>query len=156
MNIELISFLEVSPDLQLETRNWRNQENVIPYFKIKNINEDMHLDWLKSMEGKKPKTVAFVIKIEGHYVGVAYFHYIDYIKRKTDWGIYIHDENYRGKGIGKQVLMNCIRYAKDEISLEVLCIDTLKTNMKARRLYETCGFKKIEEENLFCRYQLIL
>lgn len=156
MNVKLISFLEVSLDLQLKTRNWRNQENVIPYFKIKNIREDMHLDWLKSMKSKKPKTIAFLIKIEEHYVGVTYFSYIDYVKRTSDWGIYIHDEKYRGKGVGKQVLMNCISYAKEEILIDVLFLDVLKTNVKAVRLYENCGFKKIDEENLFCRYQLIL
>lgn len=81
MSVEFINFLDMPYELQLESRNWRNQDNVAGFFKIKNIDEETHIKWLKKLALEKPSIIAFFIKSDENYVGVTYFHSIDYEKR---------------------------------------------------------------------------
>ena len=160
-DVKLISFLDLPYELQLETRNWRNSENVSKYFKIKYIEEDTHKKWLSSLNIKKPKNIAFVIEVNKEYIGVVYFHSIDYDKKQGDWGIYIYKDDFRGKGIGTEVLTKSIEYAKNELKLNFLFLDVLDSNNKAKKLYEKLGFiftgdKDIQENKVFLRYRLEL
>ena len=47
-DIELINFLEVPYEIQLETRNWRNSNSVLKWFKIPFIDEETRKNWLES------------------------------------------------------------------------------------------------------------
>ncbi len=154
MNVELISFLDIPYEVQMETRHWRNSEQVAKYFKIPYITEDVHKNWLHSLKQKMPKAVAFLIKVNGKNVGVTYFHSIDYKKKEADWGIYIYDSNLRGLGIGKKVLDSCLEYARKKISMSVIYLDVLKDNYRAISLYEAMGFVRIDlSDNVFLRYK---
>ena len=155
--IELIHFSDVDYNLQMQTRLWRNCEQVVPYFKIKHIDEAVHKKWLESLKVQNPRNVAFLIVYEGVNVGVTYFHSIDYEKKCADWGMYIYLADYKGKGIGMQTLEKCIAYAKDVLKMKCLYLDVLATNERAVRLYEKCGFRFVEkEEDNFLRYKLDL
>jgi len=155
--IELIPFSEVEYDLQLKTRLWRNSKQVTPYFKIKEIDEETHKKWLQSLKNENPRNVAFLIVYDSVHVGVTYFHSIDYEKKCADWGMYIYLEDYKGKGIGTQVLEQCIAYAKNVLKMKCLYLDVLATNKRAVHLYKKCGFQFIgQEENNFLRYKLDL
>lgn len=153
--LELINFLDLPTDLQLKTRHWRNQKNVSNYFKIKEIDEETHKNWLASLQEESIQNIAFFIKYENQYVGVTYFHSIDYDKNQGDWGIYLHDENIRGKGIGFKALTKCIEYAKERLKLKILYLDVMANNIAAIKVYEKCNSKLIaKEENNFLRYKL--
>ena len=156
MNIRLISFLNFPLNFQLDTRNWRNQKNVSKFFKIKNISENIHRKWLNSLAKEHPESIAFVISYNKVYIGVTYFHSINYESKVADWGIYISNESYRGMGIGKKVLLQCIEYASDVLLLEKFFLDVLETNLAGKKIYEECGFKKISENKSFLRYVLKL
>ena len=155
--VKLVNFLDVSYELQLQTRYWRNSSDVAKYFKIKNIEEDVHAKWLESLHREKPTTVAFMIEIDGEYIGVTYFHSINYDLGYADWGMYIYDTKHRGKGVGTKVLQNCIKYAKNVMHFNTLYLDVLNTNNPAIALYEKCGFRFVEKEkDNFLRYCLLL
>lgn len=55
----------------------------------------------------------------------------------------IVDESFRGKGIGKALLMTLIQWADYNPLLEKLCLEVLASNKKAFALYKSLGF--IEE-----------
>ena len=46
----------------------------------------------------------------------------------------------RGRGIGKKMVQFCIDYAKDH-GYRAVRLDVVPTNIPARRLYESCGFR---------------
>jgi GNAT superfamily N-acetyltransferase len=52
-------------------------------------------------------------------------------------------KEYRGKGIGKQLVLATIEKCKELGCCEVE-VSTEKTNAKARRFYKKCGFNKSE------------
>lgn len=153
--IELINFLEVPYELQLETRNWRNCEKVAKWFKIPYINEATHIKWLESLKNDSPRNIAFIIKYKNEFIGVTYFHSIDYKKEEGDWGIYIYDENNRGHGFGYHALSESIKFAFETLKLKTLYLDVLNTNERAKKLYTKKGFKLISDKDTFLRYKLI-
>ena len=51
----------------------------------------------------------------------------------------IVDKNYRGKGVGKQLLSSAIKKSRKLVCCEVE-VSTEKTNIKAREFYRQCGF----------------
>ena len=53
------------------------------------------------------------------------------------------DEEYRGQGIGRDVL----EYEIDNHSDEILCLNVYKTNTHAIELYESLGFEVTEEDD---------
>lgn len=152
--IELINFLDAPYEQQFATLKWRNSDCVAKYFQVKNINEETHKSWLKKLTEESPKTIAFFIRLEGKDIGVAYFHSIDYKAKSADWGIYIYDENIRGKGIGQQTLAQCLNYAKDNLMLEKIYLEVLEDNEIAKKVYEKLGFIIISKiKSNVCRYE---
>lgn len=154
--ISLENFLDVPYKLQLKTRNWRNSENVTKYFQIPYIEELVHKKWLNSLKEPSPRNVAFMIKSDNDYIGVTYFHSIDYKNKSADWGIYIYELNMRGKGIGTNVISKMINFSKNELKLNKLYLDVLETNKVAIKLYTHNGFRYLSKNGKFLRYYLEL
>lgn len=147
MNVTLINFKELPWTLQLQTRNWRNSENVRKYFQIQHISLNEHKSWLKTLNSNEAKAIAFLIKYNSKPVGVTYFHSINNIKKETDWGIYIYDTSTRGKGVGKKVLNKCIDYAVHNMKMKKIKLEVKNDNFHAIKLYESMEFKFIKNTN---------
>ena len=60
--------------------------------------------------------------------------------------------DYRGKGIGSQMLGWAANYAKQELNVNVLSLFVVGSNNKARRLYERKGFVVHSKKNTKTRY----
>ena len=153
-HVSIINFLHIPYDLQLQTLQWRNAPCVARYFKIPRISLETHKKWLDSLAAQPPKTIAFMIKYDEQCIGVTYFHSIDYTSQRADWGMYIYREDFRGKGIGADVLSTLLDYATDKLNLKTVFLDVLSSNTHAVKLYEKCGFRAVaNEENSFVRYR---
>lgn len=150
--IKLINFLDIPFETQLKTRDWRNSEEVKKWFKIPYIEENTHKNWLVSLKEDFAKNIAFIISCNEKYVGVTYFHSIDYKRKEAEWGIYIHDSSTRGFGIGKFVLKQCLEYLKNK-GFQKLYLSVLNSNKRAIALYKSFGFKFLyNEETNFEKY----
>ena len=57
------------------------------------------------------------------------------------------DQSYKGKGIGKFMTKYCIDYAKEN-GYKAIRLDVVPENDPAKKLYEKCGFKYIEDVDL--------
>jgi len=55
-------------------------------------------------------------------------------------GIFISGEQYRGKGIGNYVIKEAIRISKQRIPFTSVKLNVRKSNLRAIRCYEKCGF----------------
>jgi UDP-4-amino-4,6-dideoxy-N-acetyl-beta-L-altrosamine N-acetyltransferase len=146
MQIKLVNLKDADYKLQLEVRNWRNSEHVAKYFQIPNIDEETHKNWLKSLNEEKPKNIAFLIEVDGKFVGLAYFLKIDYEIKQADWGMYIYNQDLRGRGIGATVIQKCIDFAR-RYDLIKIKLEVLNTNLGAIKLYEKSGFVFTKEKD---------
>jgi RimJ/RimL family protein N-acetyltransferase len=61
-------------------------------------------------------------------------------KEECEFGIFILDKNYWGKGIGVEVTKLMLKYAFDELEIKKVFLSTSELHAKAIRLYEKCGF----------------
>lgn len=153
MKVQLVNFLEKEASLQVETLSWRNAPHVARYFQIQAIDMATHLNWLQKLKELPPTTVAFFIEVNQKSVGVTYFHSIDYETQSADWGIYLHDENTRGRGIGKEALRLSLAYAQTTLQLRRVYLEVLSDNLVAKHLYEQVGFRLLEQKGSVLRYQ---
>jgi ribosomal protein S18 acetylase RimI-like enzyme len=80
----------------------------------------------------------------GELAGMAGFYREKHTKfhhKGTIWGVYVRPES-RGKGAAKAMLNEIIRRAKEINGLEQILLVVAATQDKARRLYESLGFRK--------------
>lgn len=56
------------------------------------------------------------------------------------------DENYRGKSVGKSLVMAGLRHSSES---EIMAVGTQHSNMPAMRLYKSCGFVPVADEVTF-------
>lgn len=72
----------------------------------------------------------------------------DNTKTKAGIGIIITTEN-RGKGYAKEALKLLIEYCKKELYIKTLFCNIFKNNFTSINLFESCGFRYIEEKELY-------
>ncbi|NBX53338.1 MAG: GNAT family N-acetyltransferase [Proteobacteria bacterium] len=141
MKIELINLISLPKNIQLEARNWRNSSSVLPFFSIQYIDEKTHQNWLDSMSYSNPKNFAFAIKVDENFVGMIYLKNVDYENQNCEVGIYIHQIEVRGRGVGGRAFEFIINFAKNNIKLKKLILEVFDFNVNAIKLYKKVGFK---------------
>ena len=83
--------------------------------------------------------------------GMANLYIQPYNKLKHTCLLYIIvKEEMRGKGIGKAMLEELMRYAKEKFKIEILHLEVYEGN-PAQRLYERSGFKQFGYQSRFIK-----
>ncbi|MGG1516896.1 GNAT family N-acetyltransferase [Paenibacillus oryzisoli] len=89
----------------------------------------------------------------GELVGMAGFMRETSLKLKHKgfiWGVYV-TQNARKQGIGRRLMEEIIRQAKELPELMQICLSVTSSNLPAKRMYETLGFVTygVEKNALF-------
>ncbi len=90
--------------------------------------------------------MVFIIEMNGKIVGIVGLSNINWISRNAYLSIAIYDENYHGKGIGKEASELLLSYAFDYLNLDKINLEVYEYNERAIRLYKKLGF--VEEGRL--------
>lgn len=140
-------------DVFLRVRWLNNHQSVL--YAIDQPNHVVTLEsqnkWFDDYEErlKKGEKKFFTILDDGKNIG---FMGLSNINRKIGNAsifILIGEDEYRGRGIGKESMDYLIKYAFDELALKSLYLQVDKTNMIAIRLYDKLGFQKLGEDDKF-------
>ncbi|PIR59671.1 MAG: hypothetical protein COU68_04300 [Candidatus Pacebacteria bacterium CG10_big_fil_rev_8_21_14_0_10_45_6] len=95
-------------------------------------------------QGDLVKLLCFV---DDQLAGVVDIHrMIEYRTRKRHVGLLglLVAKEFRGQGIGKKLLLECIAQAKEQISgLKMIQLECFATNTAALALYEKVGFREV-------------
>jgi len=113
----------------------------LPFFSIQYIDEKTHQNWLDSMCYSSPNNLAFAIKVDENFVGMIYLKNIDYNNQISEVGIYIHQIEIRGRGVGRKSFEFIINFVKNNIKLKKLILEVFDFNFNAIELYKKVGFK---------------
>ena len=71
-------------------------------------------------------------------------------KKIVRLGFIIVDRVFRGKGYGKKIISEAIRYAREKLGAEQINLGVFTNNQNAFECYKACGFKVVEiEKNVF-------
>ncbi len=106
-------------------------------------------EWIEKISAN-PRDIMIVAEIDGKVVGWIVF--ISQVRKRMahtgSFGVMIKRE-YRGSGIGKQLLQGMLAWAEKNPLIEKVCLGAFSTNHRAIALYESMGFveegRKVKE-----------
>lgn len=118
--------------------NWRMQPFITKYmYTDPQLTMEDQKRWYEAIQKNDCKY--WVICCDRHDIGLFYFYKIDYVNLRGDWGCYIAEQDFNGKGIGKLLLCNIYDYGFNKLNLNKLCCEALEGNVKAISLYKKSG-----------------
>lgn len=123
---------------------WRNQENVRKYFLFReDFTTEIHENWMRN-HVEAGDVVQFIVcmKDTDRPVGSTYLRDIDYENGKAEYGVFIGEEDVRGKGVGKEILELTCRYAFDELKLHRVYARVIEGNNPSLYCFLHCGFEQ--------------
>lgn len=123
---------------------WRNRPEVKEnLYSQEDITTEGHLDYFHKMIETK-KGYQFVIEIveTGKAIGTTFIKNIDYENRSGEFGIFIGETDFYGKGIGQHVAKEVLRFAFEKLELNKVWLTVFADNTRAIRCYLKVGFKK--------------
>lgn len=134
---------------------WRNSEDVRKYFIDQGeFTKESHLKWLET-KIKTGEVIQFMIveKRTDNAIGSVYLRDVNLKERKAEYGIFIGEEDKKGKGYGTQAARLMIKYAFNEIHLHKLYLRVLADNKKAIASYKKAGFEQegISKRDVYVR-----
>ena len=122
-------------------RVWRNYEPVRSQMLNQSpILEDEHRYWYTRVVSPGSSYRVRIAHANDEPFGVIYLTDIDRVSSVASWGMYIGDERFLGRGLGRRMLLDLLEWAFEEEGLERLYTSVLADNSKAVALYLDCGF----------------
>lgn len=122
---------------------WRNNPNVQRNFIFRDtFTKEMHENWMDTKVARG-EVVQYIIenKEDGRPVGSVYFRDIDRINNSAEYGIFIGEDEARGKGYGSETAHLFSSFGFKKLGLHRISLRVLGGNQQAYRSYEKAGFK---------------
>ena len=120
---------------------WRNAPSVMAHFIYRTpLTRKAHLNWLHNRV-ETGEVAQFVIYDGETAVGSVYLRDIDRNNQKCEYGIFIGDEDCRGKGIGTAAATLALAHAFAELGLNRVYLRVFADNLGAIKSYEKAGFR---------------
>lgn len=142
--IRFVDVLEVPDEIQEKLRQWRNREDIRNFMLNQHIiSAEEHAVWLKGLRDKK-ENKSWVIFVKGKPIGSIYLNNINYEKSSSEWGFYIGDERYKGKGLAKLILFEFLEDFFEKMEFLTLYTRVFSDNTAALHIYRKFGFREAE------------
>ena len=122
---------------------WRNSPSVRQNFIFrKDFTAEMHREWLRTKVATGDVIQYIIIEREsGKKIGSVYLRDVDIDNESAEFGIFIGEDDARGRGIGSEATKLFSDFALDVIGLHRVCLRLIAGNDIARRVYEKAGFR---------------
>lgn len=139
--------IEIRNIKKSDTKNiikWRNSNVVMSVFIDRNkLTKEQHYNWLEN-KVKKGEVVQFIAhdKKKKRDFGSVYFRNIDNNHKKAEFGIFIGEEDYLGKGYGGVIASQAIDYAFNNLNMNKIYARILKYNKASYNMFKKLGFHK--------------
>lgn len=123
---------------------WRNKTSVKNYFIYQaEFTKEGHLYWLHEVVEKGRACQMMICDKETDKpLGSVYIRDIDRDHCKGEYGIFIGEDEARGRGIGTEAARLMIQYGFEELGLHRIYLRVLADNERAIRSYEKAGFRQ--------------
>ena len=121
---------------------WRNRDAVRKNFIYQELfTKKGHESWVRNKVETGQAVQMIICDIAtGRPFGSVYIRDIDREHSKAEYGIFIGEEDARGRGIGTAAAKLMLRYCFEEEGLHRVYLRALATNRQAIRSYEKAGF----------------
>jgi len=119
---------------------WRNTPFVLNNFIDQNpITKESHTNYYKSKIATG-KVKQFIIVCENKDIGTIFLRDVNQDKKSAEYGIFIGEKEYLGKGIAVISSKKILKYAFNELKLQKVFLRVLERNTNAIRSYKNIGF----------------
>lgn len=134
--------------LNLSTK-WLTDPYIISRIDAPEYNRDSQLEWFRSITERPDEKIVRGIEADGKAIGAMGLKVcVDAGSRTAEYWGYIGEPEFRGKGIGKEMLRKANELAHDA-DLKSLWLKVLKTNSRAIALYLNHGFSILRSDDKF-------
>ncbi|NHN54597.1 UDP-4-amino-4,6-dideoxy-N-acetyl-beta-L-altrosamine N-acetyltransferase [Calidifontibacter sp. DB0510] len=128
-------------------RVWRNHPDVRAVSLTRDeISPQQHENYWKSLRGNESRKV-FIYERDGRPAGVVTFFDIDPSAKRAMWGYYLDNDGLTRTGellpAWIEIQRQAVRYADDELGLDVLEGEVLDANAAVRRMNKRNGFEEV-------------
>lgn len=123
--------------------NWRNKEYVRSNFIYQNLfTKESHEQWMNEMvyTGKVEQFI-IIDRQNNKPIGSTYLRDIDKTHFKAEYGIFIGEEEYLGKGYGSEVAELMCEYAFTVLDLNKVFLRVFAENTRAIKSYQNAKFE---------------
>lgn len=123
---------------------WRNNINVRKnLFSQEELKAEQHRKYLKNVV-EAGKCKQYIIHIRNNQckkdIGTIFIKNIDKKNRKGEFGIFIGEESYRGKGYARKASIKILKMAFEEMGLNRVYLSVMADNAAAIKTYGSIGF----------------
>ena len=119
---------------------WRNSDFVNKRFLYRaQFTPESHNNWMKNMVETK-KVYQFIISCDAKDVGSIYLRDVDLVNKKAEYGVFIGEADYLGKGVGQTATKLILDFAFTQLKLHKVFLRVLSDNIGAIKSYEKSGF----------------
>lgn len=142
-SIRFTNILDVDKQLKEKVRQWRNKEEIRKFMLTQHIiSREEHLKWLENLsknEGQK----FWIIFVDDVPIGSVYLQNINYKALNSEWGFYIGEDTYLGKGLAGLIIYKMLTIFFEEMKFDTLLTRALSNNTRALNLYRKFRFVDI-------------
>ena len=141
-------------DLQ-KINAWRNDPELIKFLgaPFRYITPEIDIRWYEAYLSNRNTAIRCAIVDEKDQIlGLVSLLSIDNLNRSAEFNIMIGDLQNCGKGIGTFATKQMISHAFNNMNLNRIELTVLEDNIRARKLYEKCGFV-LEGTKRDCNYK---
>ncbi len=143
--IKFENILKVNDEIKEKVRQWRNKEEIRKHMLNQHIiTKEEHLNWIESLKNRNDWKF-WVVFVDEIPIGSVYLQNMDFKNLTSEWGFYIGEDDYRGKGLGKYILFKLLEFYFEEMKFEVLFTKVISNNIAALNIYRKFKFKMIND-----------
>lgn len=147
-SMERVTLLPITDEDTEDIVRWRNSDIVRSRFIYRDtFTAEGHRRWMEDMV-KTGKVVQFIIRENESKkkIGSVYLRDIDQKNKKCEFGIFIGEEEFLGKGYGTLAAKKILSYGFEELGMNKIFLRVLADNRRAYNSYLAAGFV---EEGVF-------
>ena len=122
---------------------WRNSENVRKYFIYqKDFTVEGQHDWIENRVNTGQVFQFIIVERENdRSIGSVFIRDIDLIHKKGEYGIFIGEDDARGRGYGTEAARLILEYAFNVVGLHRIYLRVFSDNTAAIESYKKVGFQ---------------
>ena len=133
----------------LKLYNWCQNKYVYEWFEQRILSYDEIVNKYRN-KLKEGKQDLYIITLDNKDIGFVQIYKFDDdinigIDDAYEYDIFIGEEDYIGKGIGKEVIKNINNFIYEKYKTHDIIIRPFKRNIRAVKCYLKCGFKEVLE-----------
>ena len=138
----IVAIERISQGDMASLRQWRNEPEVTRWgYSNHVISEEEHSAWFDAMLVDASK-VYWKIVVDGVAVGAIFLTSISDQERSCEWGMYLADNDVRGKGVAQAACALSFRHAFSDLAMKVVKCEAFEQNEAAIGLYESVGYER--------------